>query len=59
MSGYDDQAASSEHGGESFPVCLQKPFSMNLLLTRLAELSVRPDAVPESPVIAPPQNPMA
>ena len=59
MSGYDDQASSSDHDGESSPVCLQKPFSMNLLLTRLAELSVRPDAVPESPVIAPPQNPMA
>jgi len=59
MSGYDDQASNSEDHGESSAVCLQKPFSMNLLLTRLAGLNLRPDAVPEPPVIAPPQTPMA
>ena len=39
MSGYADEACSDEDCAESAAVFLQKPFSMNLLLMRIAELS--------------------
>ncbi len=59
MSGYDDQAFSEEDLADISAVRLQKPFSMNLLLTQLAELSLRPDVVPGPAAIAPGQIPLA
>ena len=59
MSGYDDQASTQEDHGESSAVCLQKPFSMNLLLTRLAELNLHQGVVPPIAATVPPQIPIA
>jgi len=43
MSGYDDQDFREEDDTELPTILLQKPFAMNLLLTRIAELNQRPD----------------
>jgi two-component system, cell cycle sensor histidine kinase and response regulator CckA len=45
MSGYADQAFRAEDLAEFPTAFLQKPFAMNVLLARIAELTQRPDAV--------------
>jgi PAS domain S-box-containing protein len=58
MTGYDDQARTDQDCVECCAVCLQKPFSMDRLLTALAELDLPTDAAAETPAIAPGSAPL-
>lgn len=53
MSGYDDQACNEADCLEVSAVCLQKPFDMEILLTRLDELNLRTDDLPGMPATTP------